>query len=326
MPLISVIIPAFNSIDTLQYCVDSVFAQSFDDFEMIIVDNGSKDGTLELAKFFAQNHPNVKVLECKKRGVSPARNMGIDAAQGKYLFFLDSDDSIDNHAFETVDSIIEEYFPEMIFVRHLPVIKGVPAKYKDNTASVILEKRQIPAFFLKTMKNYFLHFSTNFFRKDFIEKANARFLENISLGEDILFNLNLFKHAEKIVFLSDPLYLYTADNSNGLNRRLREDFFDIKIRLHLEMIEFFENSNSWNQKNRELYYSVFLNDIFAAITNIYKSNGTKFDIIEILNDPYVLEMCRYDIGKYLPFSKKMFFSAVKNKNLFLIKRAVKMGN
>lgn len=106
-PLISIIIPVLNRQNEIEECVRSVFDQSYKNWELLIIDNGSTDRTVEICQTLAAQEPRIRLLSAP-RGVSLARNAGIDAAQGKYLFFLDSDDVIHPSLLETLLFTMEE--------------------------------------------------------------------------------------------------------------------------------------------------------------------------------------------------------------------------
>ena len=106
-PLISIIIPVLNRQDEIEECIRSVFAQSYENWELLVIDNGSTDRTLEICQTLAAQEPRIRLLNAP-RGVSNARNAGLDAAKGKYLFFLDSDDVIHPSLLETLLVTTEE--------------------------------------------------------------------------------------------------------------------------------------------------------------------------------------------------------------------------
>ena len=105
--LISVIIPVLNRQNEIEECIRSVFAQSYENWELLVIDNGSTDQTLKICQTLAAQEPRMRLLSAP-RGVSNARNAGIDAAMGKYLFFLDSDDVIHPSLLETLLVTMEE--------------------------------------------------------------------------------------------------------------------------------------------------------------------------------------------------------------------------
>lgn len=95
-PEISIVVPIYNCEVTLKKCVESILCQTFDDFELILIDDGSKDASFELCKMYANKDLRVKCFHKENSGVSETRNFGIELAQGKYLTFVDADDYLKN--------------------------------------------------------------------------------------------------------------------------------------------------------------------------------------------------------------------------------------
>ena len=98
--LISIIVPIYNSESTLKRCVDSILAQTYQNFELLLIDDGSKDCSGEICKEYAQKDSRVKVFHKENGGVSSARNLGLDNARGEWVTFVDSDDWIDVYSIE----------------------------------------------------------------------------------------------------------------------------------------------------------------------------------------------------------------------------------
>ncbi|MFQ6752305.1 MAG: glycosyltransferase family 2 protein, partial [Clostridia bacterium] len=104
-PKISVIIPCYNQEKYIKECLNSILNQSFKDFEIIAVDDGSTDNTLNILKSYERIHSNIIVLTQRNKSAGAARNYGLSRAQGKYLLFMDSDDFLDHEAFAILDNI-----------------------------------------------------------------------------------------------------------------------------------------------------------------------------------------------------------------------------
>lgn len=108
LPLISIIIPAYNSENTIKRCIDSIVSQNYNNFEAIIIENNSKDNTLNVAKNLSENDNRIKVFSTKVKGVSNARNIGLDNAQGQIIVFCDSDDYLETDILNKAVSYLED--------------------------------------------------------------------------------------------------------------------------------------------------------------------------------------------------------------------------
>ena len=108
MPYISVIVPVYNAESTLKKCIDSILVQDFTDFEVILIDDGSQDESLQICEDFAKKDNRVIVVHKENGGVSSARNYGLEIAKGKWVTFIDSDDYVDDELLEKVNDAIEK--------------------------------------------------------------------------------------------------------------------------------------------------------------------------------------------------------------------------
>lgn len=113
-PLISIVVPVYNTANYLPKCAESILSQSFKDFELILIDDGSTDGSTEICDRLAGGNDNVVCIHQENKGVSAARNRGIEVSRGRYIWFCDSDDMIIDGALATLSRCIEDLSPKMI--------------------------------------------------------------------------------------------------------------------------------------------------------------------------------------------------------------------
>ena len=208
--LISVIIPVHNSADTIDRCVESVVNQTYSNLEIILVENGSQDNTLELCNKWADKDSRVKVLVSEK-GVSKARNLGLDMMKGEYFAFVDSDDYIDVTTYEKcLNSIIAEE-ADIVFFLTNSECQGV--------VTPVIEKNIEDYVFNKNVK-YFFCSGSEYVRSGTIRalfSANKfksiRYVENICCGEDLVYNLQCIDLSERRAIINEYLY-YNVNSFN----------------------------------------------------------------------------------------------------------------
>ena len=138
MDLITVVVPVYNAEKTIGKCVDSLLSQSYKNVEVILVNDCSNDRSLDICNEYANKHGNVRVLSNEKNlGVSYTRNRGIDATNGKYICFVDSDDYVDNDYLEILYNIYQEYnlFPICGFIFHDEYSGVKPVEYRWSGGS-----------------------------------------------------------------------------------------------------------------------------------------------------------------------------------------------
>ncbi len=209
MPLVSIIVPCHNAEKTIGRCVDSILGQKFQDFELLLLDDGSTDGSGAICDSYADADGRVRVLHKEGTGVSDTRNIGISMARGEFLQFADSDDWITPDATAFLSKSIEENGCDMVIADFYRVIgdrvsmKGsLEEDGKVSRVDYALGMMQNPADF------YFGVLWNKFYRRSIIEEHGLKMDDSVSWCEDFLFNLEYIKHAEQIYVLKIPVYYY----------------------------------------------------------------------------------------------------------------------
>lgn len=200
--LLSVIVPVYNAASTIHRCLDSIIHQSMCNFELIIVDDGSNDESGKICDEYALKDHRIKVLHKKNKGVSAARNTGIENAIGDWITFIDSDDYISNHFFEvnyqtTADLILQykQTFGDFENIEIYP--KGL---YENDKCRNFLNKNVQHELFRAPWGK--------FFRTDIIKDNHIFFDINYKLGEDALFMLDYFCYTNSILSEAISSYQY----------------------------------------------------------------------------------------------------------------------
>ena len=217
--LVSIILPVYNRKNLLPDCMTSIFAQTHQQLQIIIIDDGSTDGTAELCHAYAQQDPRVMVLTGSHKGVSAARNLGLDAATGKYLFFLDSDDVIHPALIETLYQAMERTGATMggspvinISERQWAVVPSLIAQQKKPD-EVTFHDYQETIYNFYHGKTPFGVIGSTMLRRDFV--GQTRFSTELFIGEDYYFLYqNLIKGASSI-FLKNKWYYCRIHGGNS---------------------------------------------------------------------------------------------------------------
>ena len=209
----SVIIPAYNCEKTIETTVNSVLNSGLSDFEIIIVNDGSKDNTKKICDELSKKHNEITCIHKENSGVSSTRNRGIDESRGEYLLFIDADDTIDEKALEEPSDKIIKYNPDML-------IFGLSFEFLAKNKVYRRDEMTYPSqgfFFPEQWSNIFLDlFNYNalspawnkFYRTEIIKKHNIRFNESISFMEDFLFVLDCMNKTESLYVHNKVVYRY----------------------------------------------------------------------------------------------------------------------
>lgn len=268
----SLIIPAYNAEKTIDRCIKSVLKQTYKNYELIVVNDGSKDGTKKICDKYC-NKDNVVIINQKNRGVSYSRNVGIKNASGKYIIFIDSDDYIDEKMLEIYDDItknepIDLIISNIVLTTELENLICYNKKIKSGNITKKYIKDNINLLYKIGMLN------SPCSRCYLKEKIVHLFDCNISLGEDLLFNLNFIKKINKIYYTDNVLYYYVKENNNSLSSKYRENGLQILTNVYYQTITilkelFGENVELYAVRNKYVLDSIVMAERLALSNKTY---------------------------------------------------------
>ncbi|MGN0505736.1 MAG: glycosyltransferase [Lachnospiraceae bacterium] len=208
-PLVSIILPVYNAEKTLEKCVDSVLKQKFTDFELILVDDGSKDSSGLLCDKYASEDSRVRVIHKENSGVSDSRNAAMDVARGTYLQFLDSDDWLTPDATELFAAAATENDCDMVVADFFRVAGERVAHKGDIQEERLMNREEYAMCMMEKPADFYYGVLWNkFFRRDIIEKYHLRMDKEISWCEDFMFNLEYIRYIRSVYILCVPIYYY----------------------------------------------------------------------------------------------------------------------
>lgn len=225
MKLVSIIIPVYNTeITYLKECFDSVLTQNFKDYEVIVIDDGSKIEIANYLDIIADTNSKIKIVHKKNEGVSKARNLGIEICNGKYVCFIDSDDVIEKN-------FLSILFNEIITSKaDMAVCQLTDEKVFFNKGKCETLNRKNSYHMILNKKRFGGYICNKLFRKEMIKKV---FAEDIYYCEDFLFISEYLKNVEKVSFIYDDLYFYRQNCGNATSNKN----YNSKIMTLLEAYE-----------------------------------------------------------------------------------------
>ena len=219
---ISVIIPVYNGAAWLAECVNSILKQSFQNFEVLILDDHSTDGTTELAQRLVQKDFRIRLMQRSQKGVSSARNQGIEETDGEYITFIDADDKIDCKMFENLLNCLEKENSDMVLCGYYRW-NGENAENPDNGDYNLITVDKTTY-----ISEYFLHGNTRcwsiLYRRDVI--GDVRFREDLTIGEDMMFLVDLMKNLKRISITDYKGYFYRINPNGAMLRPFTPSYMD----------------------------------------------------------------------------------------------------
>lgn len=313
-PLISVIVPIYNAEHFLEKCVHSICEQTYKNLEIILVDDGSKDKSLEICNNLALNDKRIKVIHKINNGAAAARNTGLKQASGDYIAFVDSDDYIDLIMYEEMIKINQQYNCDIVMCDC----------YKENGSNRVIFTHNIRRGYYdkqKLLKEYFpTLLMTNsvdypptisnwvcLFKKSLLDSYNARYKEGMRFSEDLLFGSQAMYYANSFYYMKEQCFYHYRMNENSVTHTYYENKWTLMKQLYDAINDFFgkiEDYDFQRQIDLSLLYIVY-----HCIGNVRQSRANKKEkmmkILEILNNQDVLLMFnRLDI-KSLDISWKL---------------------
>ena len=261
-PLVSIVIPAHNEEKALARLLDSILCQTYEPLQIILVDDGSTDGTLAIARSYAEKDPRLTVLTQPCSGVSAARNRALPLCTGKYIRFADSDDTL------PPDSVA-------LLVRRAEadgtglVISGYTAYIGDLGRYKNLAKREDTIPVHQALK-HISRFSNSYFygvlwNKLYLRElvGDLRFDEMVFWGEDFAFNMSYLKKAETIAYMKEPVYDYRRNPTSATFRQVLDcvlhpmNNIRIKIRLYRALKDLYVSRGEYETYRKTLWLYLF---------------------------------------------------------------------
>lgn len=255
-PLISVIIAIYNPGKHLRTCLDSITGQTYKNLEIILVDDGSTDQSLDICKEYAEKDSRIIVHHKENSGVSATRNAGIRLAHGDYFSFIDSDDYLDEDAYEYMMNLINTHKADAVNYEHYITYPGRETTHKlDDKNYGLFDKNQA----VHQLVHNVLFAWNKLFSKRIIE--NVWFDEEVARGEDSLFSVFAFDKAEKVWFEKRPLYHYIQSENSAVRGKFRKSQLSA-----LKLIDIYEPF--FAQKYPELY-DAQMGTLLNLMTTLY---------------------------------------------------------
>lgn len=218
-PVVSIIVPVYNVEKYLSQCIESIVAQSYQDLEIILVDDGSTDSSGAIADQYAQKDLRIKVIHKKNAKVSAARNSGLDAATGEWVCFADADDYLEPDYVEylltmAVSNDVDIALTTDMYTNYITNqnLNGNVEIYSPESATIKILTYYIP-----------IGVYCKIFKRSFLVSRQIRFIEEIYIGEGFNFNTAAFQRAQKIAVGHRRIYFYRRNNPNSATTKFVPD-------------------------------------------------------------------------------------------------------
>lgn len=262
-PLISIIVPCYNAERFLEVCVNSVLSQTYENWECILINDGSKDQTLDLIKEFETQDHRIRFFTQENLGLSATRNRGIDNATGEFLFFLDSDDALSN---DSISNLVSNFHNNDIITGVISAstfsdskISKVTQLQHPKEGNITFENNNFEIL-RRTMESGLTPVAQNrLYRTDFINEHQIRFKSGI-LHEDELWFFEIMLLAKHVKFISDETYFYRIDNQDSITKNVGDRNLESYIQVMEEIVHKYSQQTNFGIISK--WYAVYIKKIF----------------------------------------------------------------
>ena len=316
VPQISIIVPIYNVDQYLSRCLDSILVQTFRDFELLLIDDGSLDKSGEICDEYAIKDSRVKVFHVENNGVSSARNVGLENANGRWIAFIDGDDWIGCEYLNQLYIEVMECHADMILQSPIYV-------YNNSTNSRKIERKiyslseGIRTFIL----DGFLCFTephSKLFRTKKIQNHNIRFKEGIKIGEDIIFISEFLRYTSKVMTSKEVGYYYVVASPVSSQRKFYSAFYEFNsvkgIKIALCSLAAQYHINIKERVFSMILFTIIRRYLYAISLNKNYTLKQKIDYIyQLENDSFYSFGCNCNLS-----IKSRFLRFLVNHRLVLL--------
>ncbi len=305
----SVIIPVYNAEEYLDKCIKSVISQTYKNLEIILINDGSTDGSLELCNFYALSESNVKVLSQQNAGASSARNLGLAHSTGDYIVFVDSDDWIMPAYVESLYFNLVNYSADMVIIDYF-IEENTKLLYSKKKGSINIYTNKETLNHIFDTDKFLGYIWNKIFQARIIKNSNMMFNTELKVWEDLLFCCQYISRIEKIVYIQKPLYVYKLRN-DSLTKSTCYEVQKSLLKSVEKIMELSKNSSSeFSKQTSKAYANACIDRILMEFRNReYTANSIQEK----------LSSARPYLG-YLSVKNRMKYLCIKTmpKTLFIL--------
>lgn len=313
VPEISVIVPVYNAELYLERCVNSILGQSFLDFELILMDDGSTDNSPAICDAMGEKDPRIRVIHKQNTGVSDTRNRAIQFACGKYVAFVDADDYIAEKMLELMYQELHNHSCDLVMCNYY-VDSGdklTPAKmkYEQSYDTKMDVKNRLLKRYYETDQVGLYSLCNKLFRRSLIVNHQIEMNVELAIAEDAWFVFDYLKVCSSVRYVSVPLYYY-YQNPNSAMHRVRLDQYEKWVYTRKRLLA--ENENLQFKLDYQKFYSEFCYKVCIYLRSLIKI-GEKTRAREIMKDGFFSDAMKHTTAVAYPAHIKVILWLLEYK-------------
>lgn len=338
--LISIIVPVYNAEKYLAKCIESIINQTYSNLEIILINDGSTDNSLEICNIYSKQDNRIKIIDKKNEGVSVARNLGIETSRGKWISFIDSDDWVDKDMFEKMAMKAKNSNFDIVICNCY--INKDGNEHKNSALSsedLIFNKDGINIlqnkFLCKGVKEYRPYVWgigapwCKIYSSKLIKENNINFVPGLTRNEDGLFNLYAFEYSNKVLYLPDSYYHYRVLSESLSHSKQNNIIVNTEKNLY-ELIKFRDKFNKDNIFHDGINARIitatqqYLKDYFFYDINMNSYKDMKKELLMLMKKDLYANACKKIKYSVMTLSEKLYCFCFKYKLIFILLLMVKL--
>lgn len=297
--VVSIIMPAYNTAAYLERALVSIQQCLRENYEVWLIDDGSEDNTLQRLQDFAEQRTNIHVISQKNSGPAYARNVGLMHANGKYIYFIDSDDYIEPNGIEILVQTIEQDQADVVVSGIYEEISNIRTEIQYSTHH-FQSREEYLRHAVQLWDTHLLYTMGNkLYRASFLKAHNICFPKEYVFGEDMRFNMQVFEAAQKISVLSESYYHYVRERPGSTTTLYKKDLFEIR-NIEYEMFwEYFRQQDLLTEEGIEYLSRRHAERIAGCVVNLFlpgnrlSTKNRIYEIKKISNGDYTKGALKY---------------------------------
>lgn len=324
----SIVIPVYNAQEYIEKAITSIQCQSFQDYEVICIDDGSTDNSAKILDGFSKKDQRIRIVHCENGGVSRARNTGIDLARGEYLLFMDSDDEYEQNALRILAEKLMSEKPDFlcfgyreVVYKDKQVIKNISKSYGNTEYNQNQIRREGLALISHPL---FGSVWSKAYKRSLLQEKNIRMNENLYIGEDYCFNLDVIQYVHDFQTIEDALYIYKIQNNNSIINRYKKDKFSQMYRMHQIRTEFIQNCLDEKEEKKSAYIRYnYIRTCMSCFMDYSRKECTlsRKEQLKEISEKFLVEKGKFhrEYMKYYSVPQKIVYCLFSTKSSLLIR-------
>jgi len=323
---LSIILPVYNGELFLERTINSILEQDVDDWELIIVNDGSTDKSGEIMEKYMARDSRIKGVSQTNRGLGAARNVGYHESTGEYVVFVDADDYLEPNYYRQLIFAAKKYKSDFVvssYIRDFVQPNGHSHSETIHFKEQLLDMTQLKeeCSNWKYTYNIYIHVWNKIYKRDYLEQHGILFDESIRYAEDIPFNIKNLEKANTVLFLDIPGYHYECHQAERLTGSWKENLIADNCNVYNQIIDFERNFLGIN--NSVIASGMYLRSCFLSMEKAFQANRgmkeVRVNARKMFKCPETKKSIQALAGKYLPveFFIYRIFMKPRNTKLFL---------